>query len=161
MHRDTVNHSPDSPAHAGLGGASGLASVSPPPLVDAGHSALAPAALIGPAHFSISLATNFCRNSGERRSGATTSAPSSFSRAATAGVVSVATPASLSRCTIAAGVPLGRKNASQLSAAKSVRPCSWAVARLRKAGERFLLSIVIALAVLPSMCGIAAAALRQ
>src|SRR5262249_34666251 len=123
-------------------------------LVEAGHSALTPAALIGPAHFAISLATNFCRNSGERRSGATTSAPSTFSRASTAGVVSVATLASLSRCTIAAGVPLGRKNASQLSAAKSVKPCSWAVARLGNAGERFRLSIVIALAVLPSMCGI-------
>ena len=32
------------------------------------HSPTTPAALIGAAHFSISLTTNFCKYSGERRS---------------------------------------------------------------------------------------------
>src|SRR5262249_39042598 len=58
------------------------------------QSAVTPAALIGPAHFSIWLSTNFCRYSGQRRSGATTSTPISLRRPATAGVVMVATAAS-------------------------------------------------------------------
>src|SRR5260221_5102345 len=45
-----------------------------------------PAALIGAAFFSISLATNFCRYSGDRRSGATVTPPPSLSRSCTEGV---------------------------------------------------------------------------
>src|SRR5215212_5858079 len=71
------------------------------------------AALIGPAHFSISRSTNLCRYSGERRSGATTSAPISFRRACTAGVSIAAIVASCSFLTMAGGAPFGRKKASQ------------------------------------------------
>ena len=52
-----------------------------------------PAALSGTAFFSISLATNFCMYSGERRSGATVIAPTSFSRSCTEGVSIAATVA--------------------------------------------------------------------
>src|SRR5262249_37158915 len=45
------------------------------------HSPAAPLALIGIAHLSISLSTNFCKYSGDRRWGATSSAPYSFIRA--------------------------------------------------------------------------------
>src|SRR5262249_54785391 len=109
------------------------------------------AALIGPAHFSIWLSTNFCRYSGERRSGATTSTPISLRRAITAGVVMVATAASWSAFTTGAGVVFGKKNGSQFSELKPVRPCSSALARLGSAGERFLARVAIALTVLLSM----------
>ena len=109
---------------------------------------LSPAALIGPAHFSISLATNFCRYSGVRRSGATISAPFFFSWSMTAGVIMAAIAASLSRCTIAAGVPFGKKNASQFSATKSFRPCSCAVGIAGNAADRSLVVMVIAFAFL-------------
>jgi hypothetical protein len=72
------------------------------------------AALIGAAHFEISLSTNFCRYSGERRSGATIVAPTSFSLAYTAGVFMASTAVALSLCTIAVGVPRGRNNANQM-----------------------------------------------
>src|SRR3954449_2342649 len=49
------------------------------------HSTLTPLALIGAAHFSISLVTKPARNSGERRSGATSTAPRLCSRSFTAG----------------------------------------------------------------------------
>ena len=62
---------------------------------------------------------------------------------------------------MAAGVPFGKKNASQFSATKSFRPCSCAVGISGSVGERSLVVIVIAFAVLPSRCGIAAEALRQ
>src|SRR5262245_58272403 len=45
------------------------------------HSPPAPLALIGIDHLSISLSTNFCKYSGDRRSGTTSSAPYSFIRA--------------------------------------------------------------------------------
>src|SRR3954470_21486151 len=49
------------------------------------HSTLTPLALIGAAHFSISLVTNAARYSGERRSGATSIAPRPCSRSFTIG----------------------------------------------------------------------------
>ena len=54
------------------------------------YSIETPLALIGPAHFSISVSTNFCRYSGELRSRATRSAPISCIRVFTAGVLMVA-----------------------------------------------------------------------
>src|SRR5262245_58647943 len=116
---------------------------------------------MGPAHFSISLVTNFCKYAGERRSGVTRSAPASLSRAATAGVLSAVTDAALSLLTIAVGVRLGKKNASQLSVTKPFNPCSCAVASVGKVGDRSRVNIASAFTVLPSMCGIAAEALRQ
>src|SRR5262245_3876716 len=112
---------------------------------------MTPEALICSAHFLIWLSTNRRRYSGERRSGATTSTPISLRRATTAGVVMVAIAASWSAFTIGTGVFLGKKNASQLSALKPVRPCSFTLARLDSAGERFLVRTAIALTVLFSI----------
>src|ERR1039458_6925738 len=67
-----------------------------------------PLALIGAAHFSISLAVNLPRYSGLRRSGATIMAPRPCKRSRTDGVFIAATVVSLSFLTISAGVPLGR-----------------------------------------------------
>src|SRR5262249_58240381 len=53
--------------------------------VSVAYSIETPLALIGPAHFSISVSTNFCRYSGELRSPATRSAPISCIRVFTAG----------------------------------------------------------------------------
>src|SRR5215831_17063672 len=57
------------------------------------YSIETPLALIGPAHFSISVSTNFCRYSGELRSRATRSAPISCIRVFTAGLLMVASVA--------------------------------------------------------------------
>src|SRR5262249_58096373 len=57
--------------------------------VSVAYSIETPLALIGPAHFSISVSTNFCRYSGELRSPATRSAPISCIRVFTAGGVFV------------------------------------------------------------------------
>src|SRR5215510_1016365 len=65
----------------------------------------APLALIGAAHFSTSLATNRCRYSGERRSGATTVAPSSLNRSCTEGASNAETVAACSAFMMPAGVP--------------------------------------------------------
>jgi hypothetical protein len=48
---------------------------------------------------------------------------------------------------MAAGVPLGMKNAHQPSTVKSVRPCSYALATFGKIGERSLLKTANALTV--------------
>ena len=61
---------------------------------------------------------------------------------------SAATVARLSFCTIAAGVPAGRKSAYQLGMSKPVSPCSCADGRSGMLDERFLLRIAIALTVL-------------
>src|SRR5262249_42676570 len=53
--------------------------------MSAGYSIETPLALIGPAHFLISVSTNLCRYSGELRSRATRSAPISCMRVFTAG----------------------------------------------------------------------------
>jgi hypothetical protein len=74
----------------------------------AGHRGLMLAALMVAAHLSISLRSNFCRLADERRSGATTVAPSCFNRSATAGVSRVALTAPCSFSTMAAGVSFGR-----------------------------------------------------
>src|SRR5882762_9161585 len=116
-----------------------------------------PAALITAAHFTISLSTNCRRYSGDRRAGATTVAPISRSFVWTQGVSSVATVASLSFRTIAAGVSLGKKKALQTEAVKLVRPCSCAEASVGKVGERSSDNIEIAFTVLLSICGIASA----
>jgi len=86
-------------------------------------------------HFSISLATNVCRYSGVRRSGATSVTPSSCMRSLSAGVFIASTVASLSFLTMAAGVPLGRKKAFQVMASKLARPSSCAVARFGSSGS--------------------------
>ena len=57
------------------------------------HSGLMFAARITLRHFSVSSATNFCRYSGERRSGGTTVTPTAFNRSRTAGVSMVVTVA--------------------------------------------------------------------
>src|SRR3979490_527634 len=82
--------------------------------VVARQSTLTPLALIGTAHFAISLCTNFARYSGVVRSSETNLRPalSSFSR--TAGVFMGSTVAWLSLSTMAGGVAFGRKNAFQV-----------------------------------------------
>src|SRR5262245_40024463 len=118
-----------------------------------------PLALMIAAHFLISRLTNPWRYSGDLRSGATTSAPSSLSRSCTAGLSIVATVASCSLPMMAVGVPVGKKKACQLSTSKSLRPCSCALARFGRTRERFLVRIAIAFASLPSSSGMAAVAL--
>jgi len=76
------------------------------PITRPPHSIASPLALIGPAHFAISLTTNFCRYSGDLRSSSTTMAPMSLRRCCTDGVSIAATAAACSFATIAAGVPL-------------------------------------------------------
>src|SRR5437868_15334428 len=71
------------------------------------QSRLIPAALIGPAHFSTSLATNLARYSGDVRSGATSVEPSSCMRSCSAFVFIASITAALSLLTIGAGVPFG------------------------------------------------------
>src|SRR6266542_1041791 len=117
------------------------------------HSIATPLALMGPAHFSISLSTNRCRYSGDRRSGPTRSTPISFVRACTAGTFMALTVASLSFRTIAAGAPFGRKKAYQVGASKSVSPCSCADASCGRLGERLRDKSAIPLTVLLSICG--------
>jgi len=107
---------------------------------------LTPLALIGPAHLAISLTTNFARYSGDLRSGATRSAPISLRRSCKAGVRRVASMASCSLPTIGAGVPLGRKIAYQVEASKLGSPCSCALARFGRVGERAVARSAIGLA---------------
>src|SRR5262249_33290511 len=78
------------------------------------YSPTAPLALIGPAHLSISLATNLPRYSGLRRAGATTASPSGSSFCWNAGLSITLTIAALSLPTISGGVALGRKIAFQV-----------------------------------------------
>ena len=75
------------------------------------QSALTPAALITAAHFSISLSTNFCRYSGDRRSEETTVPPISFIRPVRPGC-SWATVASWSFWAIARACPWARRTHS-------------------------------------------------
>src|SRR3954464_15449989 len=90
---------------------------------DAGHvadcdlpvqSMLTPAALIGAAHFSISLLRNCPRYCGVVRSSDTTWAPAFSNASRTAGVFMACTTALLSLLTTASGAPLGRKMALQV-----------------------------------------------
>src|SRR5262249_2769459 len=107
-----------------------------------------PLALIGPAHFSISVSTNFCRYSGELRSRATRSAPISCIRVFTAGGLMVASGAALSLSTIAAGGSLGEEEGNQLEAAELGNPCSCADAWSGSPRERSRVRIAIALTIL-------------
>src|SRR5262244_2216672 len=84
-----------------------------PPLASR-QSTVTPLALIGPAHFSISLLTNWPRYSGVARSSGTITAPSPSSRSLTAGVFIAWTVASLSFLTTSAGASFGRKMAFQV-----------------------------------------------
>src|SRR5262245_3599429 len=79
-----------------------------------GQSTVTPLALIGPAHFSISLLTNWPRYSGVARSSGTITAPSPSSRSFTAGVFIAWTVAWLSVFTTSAGAFFGRKMAFQV-----------------------------------------------
>ena len=67
-----------------------------------------PAALIGPPHFSISLSTNVCRYSGERRSGATRVTPSSRIRSCSAGVFIASIVALVLACSSATAADIRR-----------------------------------------------------
>src|SRR5215470_11239862 len=78
------------------------------------HSTLAPLALIGAAHFSISPLTKPPRYSGVARSSDTITAPRFASRSLTAGVCIASSAASCSFLTISAGAFLGRKIAFQV-----------------------------------------------
>src|SRR5215471_9401524 len=73
------------------------------------HSTLAPLALIGAAHFSISLLTKPPRYSGVARSSDTITAPRFASRSLTEAVCMASSAASCSFLTIAAGAFFGRK----------------------------------------------------
>ena len=115
-----------------------------------------PALLIGAAFFSISLATNFCRYAGERRSGATVTAPTSLSRSCTEGVSIASTVASWSFWMIGSGVPLGKKKPNQVEASK-LSPCYCALASSGSIEERSRDRIAIALTNLPSICCFAVA----
>jgi len=115
-----------------------------------------PAALIGAAFFSISLATNVCRYAGERRSGATVSAPTSLSRSCTEGVSIAATVASWSFRMIGSGVPRGKKKPNHVEASK-LSPCYCALASSGSIEERSRDRIAIALTNLPSICCFAVA----
>src|ERR1700692_3246960 len=72
-------------------------------------STLVPLALIGAAHFSISLLTKPPRYCGVARSSDTIIAPIPCSRSLTAGVCMAPGAASCSLVTIASGAPCGRK----------------------------------------------------
>src|SRR5262245_31855119 len=78
------------------------------------YSMMMPLALIGPAHFSVSLLTNEARYSGVLRSGVAICAPRPPNRSRTEGVFIAWTAASLSFLTISAGAFLGRKSAFQV-----------------------------------------------
>src|SRR2546421_281538 len=73
----------------------------------------------------------------------------------TDGVSIALTVAAFSFWTIAAGVPLGRKNAFQVPAAKLATPCSWADASAGRFGERFMVRMARAFTVWLAICGIA------
>src|SRR5262249_25111864 len=93
------------------------------------HSTLAPLALMGAAHRSISLGTNFVRYSGVRRSGGGMVTPMLSKRSRTAGA-STASFTALARCrTVSSGVPLGKESDAQLPQSRPERPCSCAVGR--------------------------------
>src|SRR5687767_1056398 len=79
-----------------------------------GHSTVTPAALIGPAHFSVSLLTKVARYCGVARSSEATWAPRLVSRSRTSGVLMAPTAAALSLATTAGGAPFGRKIAFQV-----------------------------------------------
>src|SRR5262249_62378449 len=91
--------------------------------MSAGYSIETPLALIGPAHFLISVSTNLCRYSGELRSRATRSAPISCIRVFTAGGVVVGGGAGRRLLANAAGVSLGEKEGKQIEGAEMVKPC--------------------------------------
>src|SRR5258708_2370341 len=118
-----------------------------------------PLALIGPAHFLISSATNLARYSGDCRSGPARSEPIALSRSFMTGVFMAATAAAWRLRTTGSGVPFGRNKAYQLGMSKSVRPCSSADGRSGKLAERFLLRIASVLMVLLAYCGITVGAL--
>jgi hypothetical protein len=104
-------------------------------MLAASHSAVTPAALIGSAHFLISLTTNALRYSIDRRSGATGSEPTVLSRSWTAGMSRTVTIASWSLRTMGAGVSRGKKAATHPVASKPASPCSSAVCKSGKAED--------------------------
>jgi hypothetical protein len=73
----------------------------------------------------------------------------------------VAIVASWSFWTTGAGVPLGRKKPLQKYESKSTRPCSCALGRFGRIGERSRVKIAIAFIVLLSICVLPAAARAQ
>jgi hypothetical protein len=74
------------------------------------QSIVAPLARMGALHRSIAAAHGLTENSGPRRSGAVTSSPTAAKRSRTDRVSSVSPIARLRRCTIAAGVSLGKED---------------------------------------------------
>ena len=112
-----------------------------------------PLALIGAAHFSISLGMNFARYSGVRRSDGMTLMPRPFSRSRTAGVSTASFIASLRRRTITSGAPLGSRKTNVAEASKLVSPSSCAVGRSGSTNVRSRVSVAKALTILPSICG--------
>src|SRR5262249_58078839 len=92
--------------------------------VSVAYSIETPLALIGLAHFSISVSTNFCRYSGELRSPATRSAPISCIRVFTAGGVMVAALGAGRLPAVAPGGPLGEEEGNKIEAAQLVEPLS-------------------------------------
>jgi len=112
---------------------------------------------MGAAFRTISLSTNFCRYSGDRRAGAATVAPTSLRRSCTEGDSIAVTVASCSFWTMESGVRFGRKKPNQVKASKSVKPCSCALGRFGIIGERSRVMIAIALTRLPSTCCLAVA----
>src|SRR5262249_37422896 len=92
--------------------------------VSVAYSIETPLALIGPAHFSISVSTNFCRYSGELRSPATRSAPISCIRVFTAGGVFVVGGAGGGFLLSAAGVSFGGEEGQHFGASEFGNPFS-------------------------------------
>src|SRR3984893_17645023 len=78
------------------------------------YSTVTPLALIGPAHFSISLLRNCARYSELARSSGTITAPSPSRLSLTLGVFIASTVASCSLLTIPGAAPLGRKMTFQV-----------------------------------------------
>ena len=117
------------------------------------QSALTPEALMTAAHLAISLSTNFCRYSGDRRSGATTVAPISLQPLLHGRACSmVATVTLWSLWMIAGGVPWARRTRSncRFRNGQSLLVCGCQFGRV---GERSRVRIAIAFTSLASICG--------
>src|SRR5205085_7980579 len=117
------------------------------------HSPCTPEALIGPAHFSISLGMYLARYSGLRRSGGMTVTPTAARRSRTDGVSIVSPAALLSLRTIASGARGGSTTALQVPQSNCASPCSCAVGRLGSTGTRSRPRMAIAFTVPASICG--------
>src|SRR5262249_19632234 len=117
------------------------------------YSSLAPLALMGPAHRSISLGTNFVRWFGVLRFGGGTVTPIDLNRSLTAGVSTAAFTAWARRCTTSRGVPLGKDSEAQLPQSRPPSPCSCAVASCSRPGARSSPSVAMAFTVPDWICG--------